>query len=228
MGKIGDAACVAVLAVTTADTTTATVVASSGQQYNLVAGRAEKLPVTLTVGTEMSYSLNYGGPAAAGPVKVVAGCGSGAPKDGKCQPEALAPYMVVYAALPWAPPYRFAGTSCADLTVSQAANETRWKGTFEPFAYGMLYRVALPSGRVLFSARPFAQPNAFDLTYVSVINPITNVVTDYDGSEGPPPDTTNDGVTQPEAGWMSTTRTPALDEKYGKYAVMSGFTITVP
>jgi hypothetical protein len=88
---------------------------------------------------------------------------------------------------------RFQGDTCATVKVELAKNETPYQENFIPLGDRFHYYQALPSGRVLVSAKVTK-----DLVReYFVLNPVTNVTTKYSGEEGEVPLLT-------DPGWIAT------------------------
>ena len=132
---------------------------------------------------------------------------------------------------------RFMGESCTDLTVEPAQNKTRWRLDSQPpggvLGFFIIWRGTLPSGRIPFAARSSLEsPVPFKNRLALTIDPVRNVIEEYDETEGDFPDLseTEEGV---GSGWIHSLNTPgqgqdSRGQAITKYATTSNFMIYQP
>jgi hypothetical protein len=196
----GSSDCEVTLQVSTNGVSTAMISSSEGETISAPVNQIASVPVRVSLG-DATYTLNCGTECVA-QATVSAKCAPGTYSTGTACASKLSYSKVVYA-LNYGPefqyPIRISGTSCANMTVEMAKNETRFqlKGTSNllPHFNTWLHTEVLPSGRIRVSAQMQADANN---RHEVVLNPLTNVLSDYGGEEGPMPSTVIDHV---DDGW---------------------------
>lgn len=112
-------------------------------------------------------------------------------------------------------PIRISGESCAVAKVEEAVNKTRYPEVYKNFALfnSMLHTTVTPMGKLWVVAQVVAENNqrlAFHY------NPVTNELTDDDGSLGSAPKYTP--FAERDAGWVSQSESDHPDSTIGKWA----------
>ncbi len=142
------------------------------------------LSVMMKPESSNTYTLDCGAGCSAS-VTVSAICAPGTYSTGvTCEPKLTYSNIVYGLADSIAFPFKVIGTSCATMRTEIAKNETRFQKGFYPHFNVWLHTETFPSGRIREAGQ---MPQDGDTRHTTVLNPLTNVLSDYAGEEGPMP-----------------------------------------
>lgn len=109
-------------------------------------------------------------------------------------------------------PMKIEGATCAALKVTAAANATRFQTGFFPLANSWMLNAPQARGRILVAAQA---PSDANKRNVVILDPVANVLRDYNNEEGVPPSIDEQA---PDPQWVNVSLSNNSDPAIGNYA----------